>query len=136
MAVVALTMQLTPVAGHAQADFCPAPEFVYQGGAQFAFDPDAPVEAFADSIESDGDIVTLSGESEIVYQNRRILAENARYNSVTGEVEIDGDLSYESDGIRLKSNAANLDLGGDTADIQLSNQPKTKNRIPRADHRV
>lgn len=114
MAVVALTMQLTPVVGHAQADFCPAPEFVYQGGAQFAFDPDAPVEAFADSIESDGDIVTLSGESEIVYQNRRILAENARYNSVTGEVEIDGDLSYESDGIRLKSNAANLDLGGDT----------------------
>lgn len=114
LTAIALLLQLTPSAAHAQADFCPAPEFVYTGGAQFAFDPEAPVQAFADSVESNGDIVTLNGKSEIVYQNRRILAENARYNSVTGEVEIDGDLSYESDGIRLKSEAANLNLGGDT----------------------
>lgn len=96
------------------AGLCPAPEFAYQTGAQFAFDPDAPVEASADSVVSKDGIVTLDGKTVITYQNRRIIAENAKYNQATGDVAIEGALQYESDGVRLKSEDASLDLTQNT----------------------
>lgn len=98
----------------AYADLCPAPEFVYQPTSPIAFDPTAPVEASADSVETNGNIVTLKGATEIIYQNRKLTAENARYNRDEGNVEIDGNLTYESDGVQLKSNDATIDISANT----------------------
>jgi len=104
-----LAAAAAPVLAESDA-FCPAPEFVYTTGADFAFDPDAPVEASADSVQTKDGIVTLNGATEITYQNRKLTAENSRYNRDTGEVDIDGSLTYESDGVRLNSNDATFDL--------------------------
>lgn len=93
---------------------CPAPEFVYTPGNAVAFDPDAPVEASADSVRTQDGIVTLNGKTEITYQNRRLTAENAEYNRASGQVDIEGDLTYQSDGIQLLSSDASFDLSKNT----------------------
>ena len=100
--------------GSGFAEQCPSPTFVYTPGAavvQRIPIADAPVEALADSVLSEDGIVTLEGNTSITYQGRTISAENALYNPETGEVIIDGELSFESDGVRLESNDAEIELG-------------------------
>ncbi len=98
-----------------QAAQCPAPpDFVYQPSERIPFDPSAPVEATADSVSTDEGMVTLTGDTRITFQNRTLIAENARYNRETGEVEIAGNMSYESNGIRLSSSNAKFDLSQST----------------------
>lgn len=97
------------------ANLCPAqPDFEYQGGQGFEFDPSLPVEATAESVISKDGVVTLTGDTRIAFQNRTLIAENAIYNRETGEVEIDGEMSYESDGIRLSSRNAQFGLSSST----------------------
>jgi len=99
--------------GYAQQ--CPAPTFVYSPGAAVVQtpvvqDPDAPVEARADSVISEDGLVTLQGNTSITWQGRTIIAENATYNPDTGEVDVNGDLSFEADGVRLESSSAEIDI--------------------------
>lgn len=94
-----------------------APAFVYEPAGAAApgqFDPDQPIEASADSVRSEDGIVTLSGNTKIEHQDRVFSAENARYNRLTGEVEVDGEIRYESDGVLLSTRDARFDLGSST----------------------
>jgi len=99
---------LAASASHAQQ--CPAPTFVYTPGAAVIQGEDAPIQALADSVESKDGVVSLDGNTTITWQGRRITAENASYNTETGEVEIEGDLSFAAEGIQLESKSAEIDL--------------------------
>lgn len=98
---------------HAQ-EICPTPEFKYSPADIFAFDEDAPIEATADNVTTNKNLVELDGETVINYQNRRLLAENAKYDRENGLVEIAGDLVYESDGIHIESSDATFNLNQNT----------------------
>lgn len=91
---------------------CPAPRFVYEPGT-FDSKPDEGVIAEADSVLSENGKVSLSGNTTIRYQGRELAAENALYNAATGEVSVDGDLSFVGQGIQLKSNEAFIDIDDD-----------------------
>lgn len=69
--------------------------------------------ASAEQILSDDNIVSLLGGAELAYLDKRIAADNVQYNTDTGEVTIDGDLTLAGEGIELSSNAANFDLDDD-----------------------
>lgn len=88
---------------------CPAPRFVYEPST-FDSNPNAPVEAAADSVLSDENGVSLSGNTTIRYQGRELAAENARYNRNTGEVQVEGAMSYIGEGLKLKSTDAFVDI--------------------------
>ncbi|MDO6460268.1 LPS-assembly protein LptD [Granulosicoccaceae sp. 1_MG-2023] len=77
-------------------------------------DTDAPIDATADSVYSEGGHVTLDGSTVIEYQGREIRADNADYNAATGEVTVEGDLTYTMDGFELKSNDATVNLDDKT----------------------
>lgn len=95
----------------AEESLCPAPPaFALQQQDNFLFDPLLPVLASADSVVSKNGIVTLEGNTRIEYQNRVLDAENASYNRETGEVLIDGEVKYESNGILLSTRDANFNL--------------------------
>ncbi len=91
---------------------CPAPRFVYEPGT-FESNPDDPIVAEADSLLSEDGQVTLRGNTSIRFQGRELAAENARYNAATGEIAVDGDLSFTGEGIQLKSNEAFIDIDDD-----------------------
>ena len=96
----------------AQDNLCPAaPDFVYAPGAEFEFDPERPLRASADAVTSKKGVISLAGNTEITFQNRTILAENARYDSNDGSLTIDGELSFESAGVRLRSRDAAFNSG-------------------------
>ncbi len=76
-------------------------------------DPDAPVEALADSVLSEDGLISLEGNTSITWQGRTITAENATYNPDTGDVEVNGDLRFEAEGIRLQSSRADIDIDND-----------------------
>ncbi len=105
----------------ARAHVCEvAPAFVYQGTQSVAaaapdqYDPNEPIEATADSVESTENVVTLRGDTRIEHQGRVFSAENARYNRLTGEVEVDGEIRYEANGVLLSTRDARFDLGSST----------------------
>ncbi len=60
-------------------------------------------------VSEDG-IVTLNGNTTITYQNRVLSAEDAQYNPETGEVKIEGEMSFLGEGVRLQSNNAVVDM--------------------------
>lgn len=92
-------------------NLCPAaPEFELQQPGSFSFDPLLPVMATADSVVSEDGVVTLEGNTRIEYQNRVLNAENASYNRDSGEVLIDGEVSYESNGVQLSTREAKFNL--------------------------
>lgn len=91
---------------------CPAPRFVYEPGA-FDNQPNQPVTALADRILSQEGEVLLDGNTSISFQGRELSTENARYNPVTGEVSVNGALSYLGEGFRLESNNALIDIDDD-----------------------
>lgn len=65
----------------------------------------------ADSAESDPDSpenIRLNGTIEIRHRGGAIAAENAIYNSNTNNASIEGDMTYESQGLRIHSNNAKL----------------------------
>lgn len=99
---------LTALSGHAQQ--CAAPLFVYTPGAGVLQDPSAPVEALADNVISEDGLITLEGNTSISWQGRTITAENATYDPETGDVEINGDLRFEAEGVRVQSNQADIDI--------------------------
>ena len=96
----------------AHAALCPAPAFVYTPET-FASQPDAPVSAEADSIQSDNGVVTLEGNTIIEYLGRKLTAQNALYDQNTGELSVEGSLSFLGQGIALESNDAFIDLDDD-----------------------
>ena len=71
---------------------------------------DDPIEATAERVVTEGDVVTLEGDAAIAYRGRVLEAENARYDRASGEVVVDGKMSFRGDGIRLESEDARLDL--------------------------
>ena len=83
---------------------------MYEPGAAVIADPDAEVVAEADRVVSENDIVTLNGDTTISYQNRVLTAEDAQYNPLTGEVSVDGELSFIGEGIRIESTNAVIDM--------------------------
>jgi len=89
---------------------CPAPGFEYEPGAAVIGDPNAEVIAEADQVVSADGLVTLKGNTTITYQNRVLSAENAQYNPATGEVSINGELSFIADGMRIQSRNAVIDM--------------------------
>ena len=108
MAVTLLGLSLS--SGSAFAFQCPAPAFVYKAGNGVVAGPDQPVLALADEVVSVDGEVSLNGNTSINFQGRELIAENAKYNPNTGEVRVDGHLSYQSDGIRLQSQNALIDI--------------------------
>ncbi|MFT7212164.1 MAG: LPS-assembly protein [Granulosicoccus sp.] len=91
---------------------CPAPRFVYEPG-KFENIPEQEVIAEADSVLSENGEVTLTGNTTIQYQGRELAAENALYNAATGEISVNGDLSFIGQGIQLESNEAFIDIDDD-----------------------
>jgi len=55
-------------------------------------------------------IYTLNGNTTIRHQNRVLTAQDAQYNALTGEVRVEGELSFIADGVRLESNNALIDM--------------------------
>ncbi len=55
-------------------------------------------------------VYTLNGNTTIRHQNRVLTAQDAEYNALTGEVRVDGALSFIADGVRLESNNAVIDM--------------------------
>ncbi|MFK7892281.1 MAG: LPS-assembly protein LptD, partial [Granulosicoccus sp.] len=53
------------------------------------------------------------GNTTIEYQGRKLSAQNALYNTETGELSIDGVLSFTGQGLDLQSNDAYIDLDND-----------------------
>ncbi len=66
--------------------------------------------AEADTVVSENGIVTLNGNTTITFQNRVLNAEDAQYNPETGEVSIEGALSFEAEGVRMQSTNAIIDM--------------------------
>lgn len=96
----------------AQASLCPAPAFVYSPET-FAPDPEAKVSASADSVQTDEGIVRLEGNTIVEYLGRKMIAQNALYNQATGELSVEGALSFQGAGIQLESNDAMIDIDND-----------------------
>ncbi len=95
-----------------QAAQCPATRFVHEPG-DFDPVPGEKVEALADKFTAEGETVTLEGNTTIRYQGRELAAENASYNPTTGEVSVNGALSFLGQGFRLESNEAYIDIDDD-----------------------
>ncbi|MBX2835495.1 MAG: LPS assembly protein LptD [Gammaproteobacteria bacterium] len=93
-----------------QAAVCPAPSFIYKPGNGIIDNPELPVQAQADRVVSEDGVVTLEGNTTIVFQGRELSAENATYQPDTGEVTINGALSFFAEGMRLESNNAQFDM--------------------------
>lgn len=93
-----------------QANVCPAPEFVYKPGNGVISNPNLPVQAQADRVTSENGVVTLDGNTTIVFNGRELSAENARYQPESGEVTINGSLSFLGEGVRLASENASFDM--------------------------
>lgn len=108
--IVVVLLGLSLASGPALAFQCPAPGFEYEPGAAVFTNPDEEVVAEADEVITENGIVTLTGNTSIKYQNRILNAENAQYNPETGEVSINGDLSFEADGVRMQSSNAQIDM--------------------------
>jgi len=68
------------------------------------------VVAEADRVVSEDDIVSLNGNTTITYLNRILNAEDAQYNPLTGEVTIDGELSFIAEGLKVESSNAKIDM--------------------------
>lgn len=100
------------VTGQALGAQCPAPRFVYDPDT-FSSIPDAPVIAEADRVRSEDGQFLLDGNTSIRFQGRELSAENARYNSITGEVSVKGSLSFLGEGIQLESSDAFIDIDDD-----------------------
>ena len=96
--------------GHASAFQCPAPTFVYEPGDAVFTDPDDEVLAEADKMVGEDGVYTLNGNTTIRHQNRVLTAEDAQYNALTGEVSVEGALSFLADGVRLESKNAVIDM--------------------------
>ena len=96
--------------GYASAFECPASTFVYEPGNAVITDPDADVLAEADKMVGENGIYTLNGNTTITHQNRVLTARDAQYNAETGEVVVEGELSFEADGVRIQSNNAQIDM--------------------------
>ncbi|MFK7997272.1 MAG: LPS-assembly protein LptD [Granulosicoccus sp.] len=79
----------------------------------FASQPGVPVTAEADSVETDGGVVTLQGNTIIEYLGRKLTAQNALYNQDTGELSVEGSLSFLGAGVQLESNNAYIDIDDD-----------------------
>lgn len=91
---------------------CPASRFVYEPGA-FTAQAGEQVQAQADRLSADGDTLRLEGNTTIRFQGRELAAENANYNAATGEVSVNGALSFLGEGFRLESNEAYIDIDDD-----------------------
>ncbi len=114
--LVALTL-LSTISLPASADgdeLCPAPaylnaaEVTVEGDTQ---NDDVPrINAEADNVISENGVVSLEGNTNIGFKDRSLNAENAKYIPETGEVLIDGEVSFLSKGIRLESNDAKIDM--------------------------
>ncbi|MBX2884257.1 MAG: LPS-assembly protein LptD [Granulosicoccus sp.] len=105
------------------AALCPASPFEYTN-AQIASLPGesgqladstegGSVNAQADRLVSEDGLVILEGNTTIEYRGRKMSAENALYNPLTGELSIDGTLSFTGQGIELQSNDAYFDIDDD-----------------------
>lgn len=57
--------------------------------------------------------MTLTGNTTIRFQGREISTQNARYNAVTGEIAVDGALSFLGEGVRMTSSEAFINIGDD-----------------------
>ncbi len=100
------------------APVCPTYE---SGYTPDGLDPKSPtIDANADSVSSENGIFELSGESTISYQGQQIRADNARYDSNTGIINIEGELSYATPEYRIESNDATIDLEQTTFDSKDS----------------
>ena len=88
---VSVSCLFVPVAYGSQ---CPAPRFVYEPD-QF-LQTDEPLIAEADRVVSEDGVVVLEGNTTLEYQGRVVSADNAEYNTETGEVAINGCLLYTS----------------------------------------
>ena len=100
---VSVSCLFVPVAYGSQ---CPAPRFAYEPD-QFQL-TDEPLIAEADRVVSEDGVVILEGNSTLEYQGRVVSADNAEYNTETGEVAINGALRFLGQGILLESSNAFL----------------------------
>ncbi len=96
----------------ALADLCPAPSFTYNP-EDFASKPDDKVRAEADRFSNVDGQVILEGDTVIEYQGRKLTAQNAQYNPETGELSVEGALSFIGAGVQLESNDAFFDIDDD-----------------------
>ena len=96
----------------AYAAVCPATSYEYDPDT-FGSEPGTPVTAEADSIQSEDGVVTLEGNTVIEYLGRKLTAQNALYNQNTGELLVEGALSFFGEGFQLESNDATVDLDDD-----------------------
>ncbi|MCB1754841.1 MAG: LPS-assembly protein LptD [Gammaproteobacteria bacterium] len=72
------------------------------------------IDASADMVRSEDGTVLLRGSSVITFQGQQIRADDARYDSNTGEVQVEGELSYSTPEFRLDSNDATVDLNSNS----------------------
>lgn len=95
-----------------QSAQCPVSRFTYEPG-RFDTRPGESIVAQADSLFSDENGISLSGNTTIRFAGRELAAENAQYDPATGEVSVNGKMSFLGEGIRLQSTNAFIDIDDD-----------------------
>ncbi len=98
-------------------ELCPAP--AYLAGATVEGDTSNDeadneqvprINAEADNVVSENGVVSLEGNTTIGFKDRSLNAENAKYLPESGEVLIEGEVSFLSNGINLQSRDAKIDM--------------------------
>ncbi len=86
----------------------------------------------ADSAESDPaqpENIRLNGTIEILHKDGAIQAENALYNAATNKARVDGDMTYESAGLRIHSADAEIDISDGTFRLGESGYEVTSGEV-------
>ena len=83
----------------------------------------------ANSDPADPEQILLNGTISIRHEQGAITAENARYDTRTDQAIIDGEMSYESTGLRVSSADATLDVKKGTFELGESGYELDNNEI-------
>ena len=109
--------------GSARADYCQAlsHQEIGQGFGSATTFPNTSlgdrVILSADSAENDPaqpENIRLNGTIEIQHQDGKMSAENAIYNATTNTARVDGDMVYESEGLKVQSSNSTVNLADGT----------------------
>jgi LPS-assembly protein len=113
---------------------CPPPGYLAQSAAanNNTVSSVPRIQAEADKVISEDGVVSLEGNTTIAFGDRELSAENAKYMPDSGEVLIEGQVSFRSLGVKLDSQDAKIDMddnlfstGASTYEIDLNGNRAT-----------
>ncbi len=129
-----LSPALWPIAAMGSEQLCPPPGYLAQAAAanNDSVTSLPRIQAEADKVISEDGVVSLEGNTTIALGDRILNAENAKYLPESGEVLIEGEVTFRSLGVKLDSQDAKIDMddnlfstGPSTYEIDLNGNRAT-----------